>query len=54
MKSIPTEETANTAGLKPGVILILEETAESSPVDERALQHKVMAWFELCKRSVGI
>lgn len=53
MKRIPTAEPANTAGLKPAVILILEETAESSPMDERALQHEVMAWLKLCKSSVG-
>lgn len=29
MKSIPSEETANAAGMKPGIILILEGTAES-------------------------
>lgn len=43
MKITPTEETANTVGLKPRVILTLEELGrQSSPGDERSLQHKVM------------
>lgn len=53
MKSTPTEETANTAGLKPGVILTLEEIADN-PHQGMKDHSNNKSWFELCKSSGGI
>lgn len=53
MKSTPIEETANTVGLKPGVILTLEEITDS-PHQGMKEHSNTKSWSELCKSSVGI